>query len=81
MKVKGYILCMCLALTAVAGYGQKTDRDYLRSGNKLYKDEVCQGGSRLPEGAGAESQVCRCHVQSGKCADDAGKGQRGYGAV
>ena len=27
MKVKGYILCMCLALTAVAGYGQKTDRD------------------------------------------------------
>ena len=40
MKVKGYILCMCLALTAVAGYGQKTDRDYLRSGNKLYKDSL-----------------------------------------
>lgn len=40
MKVKGYILCMCLALTAVAGYGQKADRDYLRSGNKLYKDSL-----------------------------------------
>ena len=40
MKVKGYILCMCLALTAVAGYGQKTDSDYLRSGNKLYKDSL-----------------------------------------
>lgn len=40
MKVKGYILCVCLALTAVAGYGQKTDRDYLRSGNKLYKDSL-----------------------------------------
>lgn len=40
MKVKGYILCMCLALTAVAGYGQKTDRDYQRSGNKLYKDSL-----------------------------------------
>lgn len=40
MKVKGYILCMCLALIAVAGYGQKTDRDYLRSGNKLYKDSL-----------------------------------------
>ena len=40
MKVKRYILCMCLALTAVAGYGQKTDRDYLRSGNKLYKDSL-----------------------------------------
>ena len=77
MKVKGYILCVCLALTAVAGYGQKTDRDYLRSGNKLYKDSLFVKA----EGAGAESQVGRCHVQSGKCADDAGKGQRGYGAV
>ena len=24
----------------MAGYGQKTDRDYLRSGNKLYKDSL-----------------------------------------
>lgn len=40
MKVKGYLLCMCLMLVAVAGYGQKTDRDYLRSGNKLYKDSL-----------------------------------------
>ena len=40
MKVKGYMLCMCLAMTAVAGYAQKTDRDYLRSGNKLYKDSL-----------------------------------------
>ena len=44
MKVKGYILCVCLALTAVAGYGQKTDRDYLRSGKQaLSRNElVCQ---------------------------------------
>lgn len=40
MKVKGYLLCMCLMLVAVAAYGQKTDRDYLRSGNKLYKDSL-----------------------------------------
>lgn len=40
MKVKGYMLCMCLAMTAVAGYAQKTDRDFLRSGNKLYKDSL-----------------------------------------
>lgn len=40
MKVKGYMLCMCLAMTAVVGYAQKTDRDYLRSGNKLYKDSL-----------------------------------------
>lgn len=31
---------MCLAMTAVAGYAQKTDRDFLRSGNKLYKDSL-----------------------------------------
>ena len=70
MKVKGYILCICLALTAVAGYGQKTDRGQQALQGQL----VCQGGSRLPEGAGAESQVGRCHVQFGECADDAGKG-------
>lgn len=40
MKVKGYLLCMCLMLVAVAAYAQKTDRDYLRSGNKLYKDSL-----------------------------------------
>lgn len=40
MKVKGYMLCMCLVMTAVAGYAQKTDRDFLRSGNKLYKDSL-----------------------------------------
>ena len=36
---KCYIL---LLLTCVAGitFAQKTDRDYLRSGNKLYKDSL-----------------------------------------
>ena len=83
MKVKGYILCMCLALTAVAGYGQKTDRDYLRSGNKTFTrtNLFVKAEVDYRKALEAESQVCRCHVQSGKCADDAGKGQRGYGAV
>lgn len=38
MLQKGhFILLMLLAVSAVA-FGQKTDRDYLRSGNKLYRD-------------------------------------------
>lgn len=40
MLQKGYfILLMLLTVSAVA-FGQKTDRDYLRSGNKLYKDSL-----------------------------------------
>ena len=40
MLQKGYfILLMLLAVSTVA-FGQKTDRDYLRSGNKLYKDSL-----------------------------------------
>lgn len=34
-----FILLMLLTVSAVA-FGQKTDRDYLRSGNKLYKDSL-----------------------------------------
>ena len=38
MLQKGYfILLMLLAVSSVV-FGQKTDRDYLRSGNKLYRD-------------------------------------------
>ena len=40
MLQKGYfILLMLLTVSAVA-FGQKPDRDYLRSGNKLYKDSL-----------------------------------------
>lgn len=40
MLQKGYfILLMLLTVSAVA-FGQKTDRDYLRSSNKLYKDSL-----------------------------------------
>lgn len=40
MLQKGYfILLMLLTVSAVA-FGQKTDRDYLRSGNKLYRDSL-----------------------------------------
>lgn len=40
MLQKGhYILLVLLAVSAVA-FGQKTDRDYLRSGNKLYRDSA-----------------------------------------
>jgi len=40
MLQKGYfILLMLLTVSAVA-FGQKTGRDYLRSGNKLYKDSL-----------------------------------------
>ena len=39
MKQKGYIV-MALLLVSAGAYAQKTDRDYLRSGNKLYTDSL-----------------------------------------
>ena len=37
MNWKGYFLCL-LCFSAFCAFGQKTDRNYLRSGNKLYND-------------------------------------------
>lgn len=37
-RIKWMLLICACSVTAV--YGQKTDRDYLRSGNKLYKDSL-----------------------------------------
>ena len=39
MKHRGYIV-MALLLVSAGAYAQKTDRDYLRSGNKLYTDSL-----------------------------------------
>ena len=39
MIQKIYIIAL-LIMTVHAGYAQKTDRDYLRSGNKLYSDSL-----------------------------------------
>ena len=39
MKQKGYIV-MAMLLASAGAYAQKTDRDYLRSGNKLYADSL-----------------------------------------
>ena len=39
MKHRGYIV-MALLLVSAGAYAQKTDRDYLRSGNKLYADSL-----------------------------------------
>ncbi|MBE6275301.1 MAG: tetratricopeptide repeat protein [Bacteroides sp.] len=39
MIQKIYIIALLL-MTVHAGYAQKTDRDYLRSGNKLYSDSL-----------------------------------------
>lgn len=39
MKQKGYIV-MALLLFSAGAYAQKTDRDFLRSGNKLYADSL-----------------------------------------
>ena len=39
MKQKGYIV-MVMLLVSAGAYAQKTDRDYLRSGNKLYTDSL-----------------------------------------
>ena len=39
MLRKGIII-LGLVLVSVLAYGQKTERDYLRSGNKLYKDST-----------------------------------------
>ena len=40
MGRKGYILLLGFMLVSVAAYCQKSERDYLRSGNKLYKDST-----------------------------------------
>lgn len=40
MKVKIYVLMMLFAASATALAQQKTARDYLRSGNKLYRDSL-----------------------------------------
>lgn len=40
MKGKRFLLFVLCGGTAVAAYSQKTDRDYLRSGNKLYNDSL-----------------------------------------
>ena len=39
MKQKRYIL-LAMLLVSAGAYAQKTDRDYLRSGNKLYTDSL-----------------------------------------
>ena len=39
MLRKGIII-LGLVLVSALAYGQKTERDYLRSGNKLYKDST-----------------------------------------
>ncbi len=39
MKQKRYIL-LAMLLVSAGAYAQKTDRDYLRSGNKLYADSL-----------------------------------------
>lgn len=39
MLRKKYVM-LGLMFVSVAVYGQKTERDYLRSGNKLYKDST-----------------------------------------
>lgn len=40
MVTKRYISVLLLCLVAVVSFGQKTARDYLRSGNKLYNDSL-----------------------------------------
>lgn len=40
MGRKGYILLLGFMFVSVAAYCQKSERDYLRSGNKLYKDST-----------------------------------------
>ena len=40
MRRKEIIIVLGAALVSVSAYGQKTERDYLRSGNKLYKDST-----------------------------------------
>ena len=39
MKHRGYIV-MAMLLVSAGAFAQKTDRDYLRSGNKLYADSL-----------------------------------------
>lgn len=40
MLQKGYFILLILLTVSAVAFGQKTDRDYLRSGNKLYKDSL-----------------------------------------
>ena len=39
MLRKGYIM-LVLMMVSIASYAQKTEREYLRSGNKLYNDSL-----------------------------------------
>lgn len=40
MLQKGYFILLMLLTVSTVAFGQKTERDYLRSGNKLYKDSL-----------------------------------------
>ncbi len=40
MGRKGTMILLGMALVSATAYGQKSERDYLRSGNKLYKDST-----------------------------------------
>lgn len=40
MLQKGYFILLMLLTVSEVAFGQKTDRDYLRSGNKLYRDSL-----------------------------------------
>ena len=40
VKYKYIFSLVCLFLLALGGYAQKTDRDFVRRGNKLYADSM-----------------------------------------
>ncbi len=48
MLQKKYIGIVLLLLVAVSASAQKAERDYIRKGNRFFKDSFCtEGGTRL----------------------------------
>ena len=78
MLQKTYITLLFLLVAGGSAFAQKSDRDYLRSGNKLYNDSLFVKAEvdyrKAPE-------VDRCYVQPGQFASDAAKSKRSNGTI
>lgn len=82
MLQKTYITLLFLLVAGGSAFAQKSDRDYLRSGNKLYNDSLFgQSRGGLSQSTGSEPEVDRCYVQPGQFASDAAKSKRSNGTI
>ena len=81
MLRKKYMM-LGLMFVSVAVYGQKTERDYLRSGNKLYKDSTfVKAEVDYRKALELEPKSTDAMYNLGKCSLDAAEGKGSYGTV